>query len=134
MLACFHSCRILPQLSDFLKIIKRIGEINLLHSLSILVRILSGPADMCGFRFVSNLFMPVFVMLMFCISRCGLCPLSRIGSSLAYTSPAEMSVRVPVSVVDNMLMNFTWMQLIIILSDHIVLVWPCSLLTLVAAS
>ena len=34
MLACFHSDGILPQLSDFLKIIKRIGEINSLHSLS----------------------------------------------------------------------------------------------------
>ena len=31
-------------------------------------------------------------------------------------------------------MNFTWIQLIIILSDHIVLVWPCSLSTLVAVS
>ena len=45
MLACFHSDGILPQLSDFLKIIKRIGEINSLHSLSILLGILSGPVD-----------------------------------------------------------------------------------------
>ena len=60
-LACFHSCGILPQLGDFLKIIKRIGEINSLHSLSILLGILSGPADMCGFRFVSN-----FIYASFC--------------------------------------------------------------------
>ena len=51
MLACFNSDGILPQLSDFLKIIKRIGEINSLHSLSILLGILSGPAALCGFRF-----------------------------------------------------------------------------------
>ena len=63
MLACFHSDGILPQLSDFLKIIKRIGEINSLHSLSILLGILSGPAALCGFRFFSNLFMPISVML-----------------------------------------------------------------------
>ena len=31
MLACFHSDGILPQLSDFLKMIRRIGEINSLH-------------------------------------------------------------------------------------------------------
>ena len=61
MLACFHSDGIVPQLSDFLKIIKRIGEINSLHSLSILLGILSGPAALCGFRFFSNLFMPVSI-------------------------------------------------------------------------
>ena len=33
MLPCFQSDGIFPQLSDFLKIIKRIGEINSLHSL-----------------------------------------------------------------------------------------------------
>ena len=70
------------QLSDFLKIIKRIGEINSLHSLSILLGILSGPAALCGFRFFNSLFMPVSV-IMFCISRGGLCPLSGIGSSLS---------------------------------------------------
>ena len=37
----------------------------------------------CGFRFCNSLFMPVSVMLMFCISRCGLCPLSAIGSLLS---------------------------------------------------
>ena len=83
MLACFHSDGILPQLSDFLKMIRRIGEINSLHSFSILLGILSGPAALCGFRLFSNLFMPVSVMLMFCISRCGLCPLSGIGSALS---------------------------------------------------
>ena len=83
MLACFQSDGILPQLSDFLKIIKRIGEINSLHSLSILLGILSGPAALCGFRICNSLLMPVYVMLMFCISRCGLCPLSGIGSSLS---------------------------------------------------
>ena len=83
MLACFQSDGIFPQLSDFLKIIKRIGEINSLHSLSILLGILSGPAALCYFRFFNSLFMPVSVMLMFCISRCGLCPLSGIGSSLS---------------------------------------------------
>ena len=86
---CFHSDRILPQLSDFLKMIMRIGEIHSdifsLHSLSIILGILSGPAALCGFRFFNNLFMPVSVMLMFCISRCGLCPLSGIGSSLTVT-------------------------------------------------
>ena len=82
-LACFHSDGTLPQLSDFLKIIKMIGEINSLHTLSILLGILSGPAALCGFRFFYNLFMPVSVMLMFCTSRCGLCPLSGIGSSLS---------------------------------------------------
>ena len=44
---------------------------------------LSGPAALCGFRFVNSLFMPVSIMFMFCISRCGLCPLSGIGSSLS---------------------------------------------------
>ena len=83
MLAGFHSDVILPQLSDFLKIIKRIGEINSLHSLSILLGILSGPAALCGFRFFNNLFMPVSVILMFCISRCGLSLLSGVGSSLS---------------------------------------------------
>ena len=83
MLACFQSDGIFPQLSDFLKIIKRIGEIKSLHSLSILLGILSGPAALCGFRFFNSLFMPVSVMLMFCISGCGLCPLSGIGSSLS---------------------------------------------------
>ena len=78
MLARFQSDGIFPQLSDFLIIIKRIGEINSLHSLSILLGILSGPAALCGFRFCNSLFMPVYVMLMFCISRCGLCPLSGI--------------------------------------------------------
>ena len=73
MLACFHSDGILPQLSDFLKMIRRIGEITSLHSFSILLGILSGPAALCGFRLFSNFFMPVSVMLMFCISRCGLC-------------------------------------------------------------
>ena len=62
MLACFHSDGILPQLSDFLKMIRRIGEINSLHSFSILLGILSGPAALCGFRLFSNLFMPVSVM------------------------------------------------------------------------
>ena len=66
------------QLSDFLNSIKRIGEINTLHSLSILLRFFSGPAALCGFRFFNNLFMPVSVTLMFCTSRCGLCPLSGI--------------------------------------------------------
>ena len=65
MLACFHSDGILPQLSDFLKMIRRIGEINSLHSFSILLGIVSGPAALCGFRLFSNLFMPVSVMLMF---------------------------------------------------------------------
>ena len=50
MLACFHSDWILPQLSDFLKIIKRIGDIISLH-LSILLGIFSGPAALCDFRF-----------------------------------------------------------------------------------
>ena len=75
MLARFQSDGIFPQLSDFLIIIKRIGEIISLHSLSILLGILSGPAALCGFRFFNSLFMAVYVMLMFCISRCGLCPL-----------------------------------------------------------
>ena len=83
MLACFHSDGILPQLSDFLKIIRRIGEINSLHSFSILLGNLSGPAALCGLRLFNNLFMPVSVMLMFCIGRCGLCPLSGIGSALS---------------------------------------------------
>ena len=83
MLACFHSDGILPQLSDFLKMIRRIGEITSLHSFNILLGILSGPAALCGFRLFSNLFMPVSVMLMFCISRCGLCHLSGIGSALS---------------------------------------------------
>ena len=61
-------------------IVKRIGEINSLHSQ---LGILSGPAALCGFRFFNSLFMPVYVMLMFCISGCGLCPLSGIGSSLS---------------------------------------------------
>ena len=52
MLACFHSDWILPQQSDFLKIIKRIGDINSLHSLSILLGIFSGPAALCDFRFL----------------------------------------------------------------------------------
>ena len=83
MLACFHSDGILPQLSDFLKIIRRIGEIHSLHSFSILLGHLSGPAALCGLRLFIYLFMPVYVMLMFCISRCGLCPLSGIGSALS---------------------------------------------------
>ena len=84
MLACFHSDGILPQLSDFLKMIRRIGEITSLHSFSILLGIVSGPAALCGFRlFFSNFVMPVYVMLMFCISRCGLSPLSGIGSALS---------------------------------------------------
>ena len=86
MLACFNSDGILAQLSDFLKIIKRIGEIN---SLSILLGILSGPAALCGFRFFNNLFI-YSVMLMFCISRCGLCPLSGIGSSLSDVKDFEI--------------------------------------------
>ena len=76
MLACFQSDGIFPQLSDFLTIIKRIGEINSLHYVSILLGIVSGPAALCGFRCFNSLFMPVSVMLMFCISRCGLCHLS----------------------------------------------------------
>ena len=83
MLACFQSDGIFPQLSEFLKIIKRIGEINSLHSLSILLGVLSGSAALYGFRCVNSLFMPVSVMLIFCISRCGLCPLSGIGSSVS---------------------------------------------------
>ena len=83
MLACFHSDGILPQLSDFLKMIRRIGEITSLHSFSILLGILSGLAALCGFRLFSNFFMPVSVMLMFRISRCGLCPSSGIGSALS---------------------------------------------------
>ena len=68
MLACFHSDGILPQLSDFLKMIRRIGEINSLHSFSILLGILSGPAALCGFRLFSNLFMPVSVMSVWALS------------------------------------------------------------------
>ena len=63
MLACFHSDGILPQLSDFLKMIRRIGEITSLHSFSILLGILSGPAALCGFRLFSNFFMPVVDVL-----------------------------------------------------------------------
>ena len=51
MLACFNSDGILPQPIDFLKIIKRIDEINSLHFLSILLGILSGPAALCDFSF-----------------------------------------------------------------------------------
>ena len=51
MLACFHSDGILPQLSEFLKIIKRIGEINSLHYLSILLGSFPGPAALRGFIF-----------------------------------------------------------------------------------
>ena len=47
----------------------RIGDIISLHSLSILKGILSGPAALCGFRFKKKLFMPVSVMLMFCVRR-----------------------------------------------------------------
>ena len=72
MFACFHSDVVLPQLSDFLKMIRRIGEITSLHSFSILLGILSGPAALCGFRLFSNLFMPVSVMLMFGIEAWGL--------------------------------------------------------------
>ena len=54
-----------------------------MHSFSILLGILSGPAVLCGLRLFNNLFMPVSVMLMFCISRCGLCPLSGIESALS---------------------------------------------------
>ena len=83
MLACFHSDGILPQLSDILKIIRRIGEINSLHSFSILLGIVSGPSALCGLRLFNNLIMPVSVMLMFCISRCGFYPLLGIGSELS---------------------------------------------------
>ena len=64
MLACFHSDGILPQLSVFLKIIRRIGEINSLHSFSILLGILSGPAALCGLKLFNNLFMPVSMLML----------------------------------------------------------------------
>ena len=38
---------------------RSLGEINSLHSFSILLGILSGPAALCGFRLFNNLFMPV---------------------------------------------------------------------------
>ena len=62
MLACFHSDGILPQLRDLLKIIQMVGEINSLHSLSILLGILSGPATLCGFRFFKILCLRQFLL------------------------------------------------------------------------